>query len=73
MREDWPCAKCPKRDGFGVCVIRGVWVSPLHPSCAYGREMMRIVYMSMGYSAFIAGAEARQPEGMEKGARHGTA
>ena len=35
-----PCGKCPVRDKFGVCVVRGKWMSPLHPSCAYGRKMM---------------------------------
>ena len=48
MRQLRPCAKCPKRDGFGVCVILGKWISPLHPSCAYGRKLMYNAYMA-GY------------------------
>ena len=48
MSKARPCAKCPKRDGFGVCVILGKWVSPLHPSCAYGRKLMYNAYMA-GY------------------------
>ena len=39
-RPPRPCAKCPKRDAHGVCVIKGKWVSMYHPSCLYGRRMM---------------------------------
>ncbi len=66
-----PCAKCPKL-GHGWCSIWGKRRAGTASSCAYGRKMMYYAYMA-GYSAAVAGAEARQPEGMEKGARHGTA
>ena len=46
MRKARPCAKCPKRDGNGICVIRAKWMSPLHPSCAYGRKLMNNAYMA---------------------------
>jgi len=39
-RPPRPCVKCPKRDTSGVCVIKGKWMSPQHPSCAYGRKLM---------------------------------
>lgn len=48
MRKAGPCAKCPKRDGNGICVIRAKWMSARHPSCAYGRKLMYNAYMA-GY------------------------
>ena len=61
MRKARPCAKCPKRDGFGVCVILGKWMSPLHPSCAYGRKLM--------YNAYVHGRVHAQALQAKEGAQ----
>lgn len=46
MSNARPCGKCPKRDGNGICVVRAKWMSPIHPSCAYGRKQMYNAYMA---------------------------
>lgn len=39
-RQARPCRACPERDKYGVCVIRGKWMSADAPSCEYGRRQM---------------------------------
>ncbi len=46
MKRKRTCGRCPKRDENGICVIRAKWMSSLHPSCAYGRKLMRNAYVA---------------------------
>lgn len=40
------CEICPKRVSNGVCLIKGCWISPIHPVCDYGKRMIYNAYMA---------------------------
>lgn len=60
-RTPRPCSKCPKRERNGVCLIKGQYVVPNHPSCAYGRKLMNNE-LSAEYNRKRFGWKKREPK-----------
>lgn len=43
-RRTRTCAKCPKRDTNGVCLLRGQLMVDRHPMCDYGKHLLHNAY-----------------------------